>query len=220
MAVMEIYTDASMRTLDDGRVFGCSGALCANTGQAKYTINPDSTNNKSELLAVFLGVQLAHQIMMENPGVYESIDLYSDSQFSIFGLTRWMPGWLKTKDANGIIYGSNRRPVKNQELFAMILTYMVNNNLRIRFLHMAGHIRMTSLKRLGVANYVFNKSNGFCLRPDEVFKISYYNDIVDRTSRSKLYSINPSNFPTRLSGEESIKYEFPPNFRKFVVSTK
>lgn len=216
MMILEIYTDASMRTFEDGRTFGCSGALCATNGMAKYTINPDSTNNRSELLAVFLGVQLANEIIMSNPGVYDQIDIYSDSQFSIFGLTRWINSWIKTKDSNGIIYGSNNRPVKNQEIFAMILTYMVDNNLKVRFLHQAGHIRVTSLKRLGVANYVFKRSNGYSLRPDEVYKISYYNDIVDRTTRSKLYCINPNNFPKSSDGTSLAKYDFPMNYRKCI----
>ena len=212
---LEIYTDASIHTFDNGRMFGCSGALCSTTGNSKYTITPDTTNNKSELIAIYLGVQLAHEIMMANPGKYNRIELYSDSQFGIFGITRWINGWIRNTDANGVMYGSNNQPVKNQELFAMILSYLSTNKLHVNFYHMAGHVRYTSPKMLSKANETFKSSNGFYLRPEDIYKISYYNDIVDKTSRSKLAAVNPDAYPVIVHDDSQIKYRIPKDFRRY-----
>lgn len=215
--ILEIYTDASIKTFNNGRVFGCSGAICSTTGGSIYTINPDTTNNKSELLAIYNGLLLADGIKNSLTEDCE-IHIYSDSQFAVYGLTRWMYAWLKTRDTNGVIYGSNGMPVKNQSLFAMILSFMSTNNMRVYFHHTAGHVNYNSPKMLEKANTTYFKSNGYYLKPEDIYKVSYYNDIVDRTSRAKLDSINPNDFPVQEFNEGKLlaKYTIPNNFNKFI----
>lgn len=215
MDVLEIYTDASIRTFNNGRIFGCSGALCPTTNESRCIIVPDTTNNRSELLAIYLGVQLANEIINRNNNIYSQIFIYSDSQFSIFGLTRWINQWLKTIDKNGIMYGSNNKPVKNQELFAMILSYITVNNLNICFRHQAGHVRYTSVKMLAKANETFYKSNGYYLKPEDIYKISYYNDLVDKTTRSKLDGVNPNDYPISTIDQNNnlVRYIIPKDFK-------
>lgn len=215
--ILEIYTDASIRTYPNGRTFGCSGTLCATTGESRYIITPDTTNNKSELLAIYTGVVLADNTRRSMSEPCE-IHLYSDSQFGVFGLTKWIYGWLRNTDSNGIMYGSNKKPVKNQELFAMILSYLSMNKLKVNFHHIAGHVRYTSTKMLAKANETYKASNGVYLRPEDIYKVSYYNDIVDKTSRLKLDSINPNEFPI-LNDNNSIQmcsYVIPDDFRHFI----
>ena len=214
--VLEIYTDASMRTFPNGRTFGCSGAIAPHVNQSCYVINPDSTNNRSELVAVYLGVQMANHIKTQHPE-YDEIHLYSDSKFSIAGLTKWIYSWEKTMDTNGIMYGSNKEPVKNQDLFVMILSYLAINKLKIHFHHQAGHVRYTSIKMLKKANQTFYGSNGYYLTPEDIFKISYYNGIVDATSRAKLDSINPNEFMvTNTDNNNMARYVLPKNFRNYI----
>ena len=216
--VLEIYTDASIKAFDNGRTFGCSGALCATNGESIYNINPDTTNNRSELIAIYNGVVLADNIRKRINELCQ-VHLYSDSQFGVFGLTKWIYGWIKTMDDNGIMYGSNGQPVKNQELFAMILSYLSINKLKVNFHHMAGHVRYTSTKMLSKANDTFNKSNGYYLRPEDIYKISYYNDIVDKTSRAKLDNINPNEFPIVGNGCDYItmvNYKIPEDFKNYI----
>lgn len=216
--VLEIYTDASIKTFDNGRTFGCSGALCATNGESIYNINPDTTNNRSELIAIYNGVVLADNIRKRINEPCQ-VHLYSDSQFGVFGLTKWIYGWIKTMDDNGIMYGSNGQPVKNQELFAMILSYLSINKLKVNFHHMAGHVRYTSTKMLSKANDTFNKSNGYYLRPEDIYKISYYNDIVDKTSRAKLDNINLNEFPIVGNGYDYItmvNYKIPKDFKNYI----
>lgn len=218
--VLEICCDASMRKFNDTeRIFTCSGAICINTMEEQYVITPDSTNNRGELFAVYLGIKLAEKIMLEYPGRFSRINLYSDSKFSIYGLKTWMPNWLATQDANGIIYGSNREPVKNQELFMMIITYLVTHNMVINFHHQKGHVNTNSSKALANANRVFKDSNGFWLKPEDVFKISFYNDIVDKNSRKQLDYIDQSQYPIMQYSEDNVqmcRFQIPLNYRDFV----
>ncbi len=192
--ILEICTDASIRKFPNGRTFGCAGALCITTMEEEHLVSQDTTNNRSELLAVYLGLKLGKRIMDKNPE-YESMIIYSDSQFAIFGLTRWMPGWMKTMDENGIIYGSNGLPVKNQELFMCILSYITANKLKVTFRHVSGHVRYSSIKNLKVANDAYFKSNGIYLRPEDIFKLAYYNNLVDNSTREYLKTIDPDIYP-------------------------
>lgn len=213
---LEIFCDASIKRFNNGRVFGCSGALCSTTRDSRYIINPDSTNNKSELLAVFIGLQMARDIILYNNIINPEVYIYSDSQFTIFGLTRWINGWIRTIQ-NNIIYGSNKEPVKNQELFAMILRFLIENNMPVKFLHQKGHINYNKSSELIKANEVFKTSNGYYLSPEEIYKISYYNDIVDKTSRSKL-DVDPNNFIER-HGKQMVELIIPTykEYNKFVL---
>lgn len=83
---------------------------------------------------------------------------------------------------------------------------------------MAGHVRVTSHKMLSLANETFYKSNGYYLKPEDIYKISYYNDIVDTTSRNKLENINPNDYPilSPNNGVNMVNVVIPKNFRKYV----
>lgn len=217
--VLEICTDASIRTFNNGRTFGCAGALCITTMEEDYLISQDTTNNRSELLGIYLGLKLAKRIMDASPNTYNQIIIYSDSQFAIFGLTKWMDNWIKTVDSNGMIYGSNGKYVKNQELFMCILTYIQINKLKVLFRHCSGHVRYTSVKMLKEANDAYYRSNGVYLRPEDIYKISYYNDIVDNSTREKLQTINPDIYPMMdYSNNYQImaKYVIPHNYKDFI----
>ena len=216
--ILEICTDASIRTFPNGRVFGCAGALCITTLEQDYLVSQDTTNNRSELLGVYLGLKLGKRIMDNNPN-YTNLVIYSDSQFAVFGLTKWMSGWMKTKDHNGIIYGSNGKPVKNQELFMCILSYITSNRINVTFRHCSGHVRYTSIQMLKKANDVFYKSNGFYLRPEDIYKLAYYNDIVDNNTREYLNSINPDLYPVMdysNNYQAMTRYVVPDNYTNYI----
>lgn len=216
--ILEICTDASIHKFQNGRVFGCAGALCITTMEQDFLVSQDTTNNRSELLAVYLGLKLGKRIMDANPN-YKSIIIYSDSQFAVFGLTKWMSGWMKSMDANGIAYGTNGKPVKNQELFMCILSYITSNQLKVTFRHCAGHVRYTNTKNLKEANDVFYRSNGIYLRPEDIYKLAYYNDIVDTSTREYLQTINPDAYPVMdYSNNYQVmtKYVVPSNYTNFI----
>jgi ribonuclease HI len=217
---LEICTDASTKEFPNKRVFGCAGAVCINTGESRYIISQDTTNNRSELIAIYTGIKLAEDIILANPGVYTDIKLYSDSQFGIFGLTKWMDSWLSKRDDKGVMYGSNNKPVKNQELFKAIITYLTTHNLRVRMLHQSGHVNCKNSNALAEANKVFCASNGFLLDVEDIYKISKYNDIVDKESRRRLQDIDPDQYPIAdYSGNYTIMCNYViPNDYKYYVS--
>ena len=216
--VLEICTDASLKTfMPSNRVFTCSGAISINSTQEKYIVTADSTNNRGEILAIYLGVKLAKEESEKNH--YDAINIYSDSKFAIFGLREWMQGWLKTEDSKGIIYGSNKQPVKNQELFKMVITYCTLNNIKINFYAQRGHINPNSPKQLAKANKYFQQANGFLLKPEDIFKISFYNDIVDKNSRGILSSVDETHYPKRIINSDGInmcRYIIPKNFKDYI----
>jgi ribonuclease HI len=185
--ILEICTDASIRKFQNGRTFGCSGAIEMNSLETEYLISPDSTNNRSELLAVYLGCKLANRLVAKY-GInnIEDIILYSDSQFSIFGLTRWLDDWIKSSLLDGIMYSSTGKPVSHQELFKMILVYLKMNHLKIHMRHQLGHVNINSEEALAKANELFKTSNGYMLKPEDIYKISYYNNLIDKSTRDQL----------------------------------
>ena len=216
---LEIVTDASIRTFNDvKRTFGCAGALCINTGEQDYMISQDTTNNRSELIGVFLGVRMANNMVKMNPGVFDEVVIYSDSKLAVYGLTQWMDDWVAHMDSNGVLYGSNGKPVKNQELYISILTYLVDNNLAVKFRHCAGHMALTYVK-LEQANKVFEESNGYSLRPEDIYKVVYYNDVIDRSTRDKLKDVNPNRYPvlnTSNNYDVMSKFVFPMDYKQYV----
>ena len=217
MNVLEICTDASLKKFPDGRIFTCSGAVSINSSKEIYIITPDSTNNRGEILGVYLGVKLAYEESEKTK--YDAINIYSDSQFAVFGLRDWMDNWIKSQDLNGILYGSNKKPVKNQELFKMVITYCVLNRIKVNLYLQKGHVNPNSPKSLAKANDSFKRSNGFLLKPEQIFKISFYNDIVDKNSRDILDSIDESHYPRHIiksGGKNMCRYIIPENYKDFI----
>lgn len=219
--ILEVCTDASLKTYPDGRSFSCSGAVLINNPDERYIVTADSTNNRGELLAIYLGIKLAEEYKIRYPDIYgnSEIYLYSDSQFSVFGLRDWMIDWSKTMDSRGIIYGSNRTPVKNQELFMMIITYCVTHNLVIHLFNQKGHVNTNSAKTLAKANEQFHTANGFYLKPEDIFKISFYNDIVDKNSRNILDQVNEDDYEVQnhdMNDKIMCRYIIPQNFKDFI----
>lgn len=74
------------------------------------------TNNRAELLAISRAVNT----ILEKVGTEERVDIYSDSEYSIHCLTKWLPGWKAKgwKTATGT-------PVKNRDLIEDITTKLV-----------------------------------------------------------------------------------------------
>lgn len=219
--LIEVFTDASMRTFPNGRTFGCSGAISPQINSSIYSIIPDCTNNQAELTAIYLGCRMINDYRdkydKDNQNAYY---LYSDSQFSIKGLTEWLPGWVKSADSNGIYYGSNNKPVKNQNLFNMIAAFVISNNLSIRFRHQAGHINYRNYNMLQKANKKFYTSNGYFLSPDSIYRICYFNDLVDKNTRNKLQEVDDADFPIvklpNNGGVNMVRYVIPSNISDYM----
>lgn len=214
---LEICCDASITTYPNGRTFGCAGAVALGFDIERTIIVPDTTNNIAELMAMYTAVKLADELSVM--GDYD-ITIYSDSKFVVYGLKVWMDSWLRSMDRNGIMYNANNQPVKNQDLFAMIISYMTTNNLRLKIRHQKGHVKILSEGSMEVADRVFRKSNGYALDRDSLSRISHYNNKIDYDTRQILKTTNPDDYPIipRSDGLENVcKYVIPCNYKDYVL---
>ena len=214
---LEICCDASITTYPNGRTFGCAGAIAIGLNIERTIIVPDTTNNIAELMAMYTAVKLAEEMRaIDN---YD-ITIYADSKFVVYGLKVWMDSWLRSMDRNGIMYNSNNEPVKNQDLFAMIISYMVTNNLRLKIRHQKGHVKVLSEGSMGVAQRVFTRSNGYSLDHETLSRISYYNNKIDYDTKQVLKTTNPNDYPAiqQSDGLENVcRYVIPCNYKDYVL---
>lgn len=96
-----------------------------------YTINKP-TNNRTEIYALTRTLQILARMSRQNPHKKYNFSIYTDSQYTIDCLTKWMPNWKK----NGWM---NRKgqPVKNQKLLMNLYTAYMTGNYNIY--HVSGH---------------------------------------------------------------------------------
>ena len=215
MKKVEICCDASIKKYPNGRTFGCAGAIVVDMDNMSRTrIIPDSTNNASELYAMYLAVNLAKELLIMNSSY--DITIYADSKFVVYGMKVWMDKWLSTMDSNGVMYNYMNEPVKNQELFSMIINFMVNNNLRLKIRHQKGHVKILNSKSMSEANNVFYESNGYRLDYNTLSRISLYNNKIDKLTKNILTHTNPDDYA--IEDKESVfRYLIPYNYKEFVL---
>lgn len=154
-----------------------------------------ATNNLSEAMAILYGVMYG----LSQRHNFNRINLFSDSQWCIFSMTKWMHGWVHSVDENYTMY-TTTGPVKNQEVFEQIMTLVVRESFPIKLFHVKGHAKFMTEK----ARNTFIVSNS--IKPtmagaDGIFKsnevinwISECNDIVDNATRSWLTIGDPSSY--------------------------
>lgn len=182
--ILNIFCDASIMQKSNRQFSGCYGAIavCNDTIIEKsYCICTNTTNNDSELKAIRLGLRLA----LKYRNQYRVINLFSDSQISIFGIRDRIFNW---KLANGKIIGNDNNYIKNQFLFIELMNVIVDNNLFINIYHQKGHVNLNNLVHLREAAHVFQCSNFIrdIVSYDFIRYISIYNNYVDNESRSIL----------------------------------
>lgn len=182
MRELNIFTDASIITTIFGETIGCAGAICMeNNNLCKFQVLRDSTNNISEITAVKLAIELA----LENRAKFDIVNIWADSQWSIFGLTKWIRSWMNNS-YNGILYNSSGNRVKNQQIFLSIIKLISENNLRVNFYHIKGHVSVNDIKSINHAISVFNKSNGCSISREKIFIAVNMNNMIDTQTRNIL----------------------------------
>ena len=121
---IEVYTDGSCRVQDPEKPGAASTIVILNDiiiYEKAKSFN-HTTNNQMELLAPVLAL-----IEIERLGfLNEDITIYSDSQYFINGITKWIDGWIE-KDFEG---------VKNEELWRILEAYRREN---IKYKWVKGH---------------------------------------------------------------------------------
>lgn len=210
MRQLNIFTDASIITTVYGETIGCAGAICLeNNNMCKFEVLRDCTNNISEITAVKLAIYLA----LEHRDLFDEVNIWADSQWSIYGLTKWNRSWTNNT-INGIMYNSSKEEVKNQEIFLIIMKLIIDNNLKVNFYHIKGHVDPSNSKSVNNAITVFNRSNNASINRKDILFAVDMNNRVDNHTRNilKKYKNEPIVFRERgiinplLSNEDLIRY--------------
>lgn len=194
IGTLNIFTDASVKQKIDKSYISCYGAICVITkenGETEiieqaYEIADNTTNNRGELCGIYLSVLLA--IKYRNN--FDRINIISDSQFSVFSLTKWIYKWTNNIKDNSYL-SSNGTEVANQDMIKLIINTILLNRLPINIYHQKGHANTN--KMFNKARSVFQNSNGILLDEFEVKTICHYNDLVDIYTGYKLNEI-PVNY--------------------------
>lgn len=190
IGTLNIFTDASVKQKRDKGYISCYGAICVVTREngeteiieQSYEIIDNATNNKGELCGIYLSVLLA--IKYRNN--FNKINIISDSQFSVFSLTKWIYKWVNNIQDNRYISSSNA-DVANQDMIKLIINTILLNNLHVNIYHQKGHANTN--KMFNRARTVFQNSNGILLDDFETRAICHYNDLVDIYTGYKLNEI-------------------------------
>ena len=141
---IRIYTDGACRgngTVDNP-IAGLGIVLLIPDKQPifhceRLTFNPN-TNNKAEIYAVIRSFKLlADYYDWNNKNEFkDNITIYSDSAYTINGITKWIDGWRANDWKN-----SKKEPVKNQDLWQELDRTIKDfeNTFNIYFEKVEGH---------------------------------------------------------------------------------
>lgn len=214
---LNIFTDASVGKYDNnsteslaGCVVECNGEL---THQNFIRIR-DSTNNEGEIYAIYMGLSCAVVAKESNRFNKHTINLFSDSKISVFGLREWYNGWIRNSMNSDKLLNSSNEAVKNQDLFIKCINMIVRYELHINIYHVRGHINPLNHSDMSTFIRSFMKENKIFddICENLVHKIAYYNNMVDKETRIRLMN-DPHNeiynTPTITISQKSSEYVNP-----------
>lgn len=139
--ILYIYTDGSCP--GNGKK-GCRGGIGVHFSNSQHTdisdcCHDNPTNQKMELLAI----QRALEIVLPYQKEYKTIQLFTDSQYSIDCVTKYISNWLKNNWKN-----SKHETVKNKEIIQSIYELKTKfNNLFLN--HINSHTGKQDKHSLG-----------------------------------------------------------------------
>lgn len=215
---INVFSDASIKQVGivDGkrRYHSCYGAVVVYGDQkmdAIYKVCSNSTNNDGEIKGIRSAVSLA----LRYRNYCNIINVFSDSQVSIFGIRDRIFQW---ENINDTICGYNQNPIANQSIYLEILDMITRSDIHINFWHQKGHVNSSNKESLNNAAHVFKSSNGIREEVDTnlIKYLARWNNEVDRTSRKVLHETDfsrdymdalrfvPHNFYERLEKFESL----------------
>ena len=184
---LNLFCDASISK--GARIDGCSGSVpvvYSEESDEGVQLKPqvavirNCTNNIAELMAINLGVNFA----LKNQELYTRINLFSDSQISIFGLRDWIWAWARSLRTYNRMISSAGTDVANQEIIMTIVNKINSIKTPFYLYHQKGH----AVGKCANARKVFTASNNILLAPNDVVAITKYNDFIDRYTRDLLLS--------------------------------
>ena len=188
--IYDIYTDAA---IDLQKKVGCAGALVVDrrTNQIKneiFALRYNATNNLCEIIAIWLGIYQAIGLLNTEQEPFH-VNLFSDSQISLFGMREWIPGWIRNRKGEAMI--SSTGVVANQEWFRDGFHAILGSGLKIKLFHQKGHVDINSPKSLYVAEKTFRTSNVNTMHMIGVSPqtICGYNNMIDEDTRNIVHAV-------------------------------
>lgn len=174
---VNIFTDASLKSIH-GRVSVCPGYslyIGDILVEQDFTILRDATVNQGELHAITMGIMAANRYRQ-----FEHINLFSDSQTSIYAIRDRIFKWIQNTN-NGNLIGTTGS-ISNQDYIMTIIYYILETTLRINLFHVKGHIKEHDYYELQRAKSVFLRSNLVNDNIDDEFirQVCIGNNQIDR----------------------------------------
>lgn len=179
---LNIFCDASIKKLSPEETISCPGAIAVITDEngfqsiieEKFDCLRFSTNNRGELTAILLALQLANKYKND----FYTINIFSDSKISVCGLRDWIFGWVRKVDKDGYMISSSGERVMNQDIIIHIISYVVTNNIKFNLYHCKGHVNESGGPIHAVK--VFNTSNRLEVTNMNMVKLmAQFNDKID-----------------------------------------
>lgn len=123
MEKVKIYTDGACKGNPGPGGYGCiivrKGKTLELKGGAKET-----TNNIMEMTAAIVALQQLEQS--------SEVELTTDSQYLVKGMTEWITGWARKNWVN-----ASKQPVKNKDLWQELLR--LSEHHKIKWIWVRGH---------------------------------------------------------------------------------
>lgn len=155
-----IYTDGACSGNPGPGGFAGIIAL-ENTAHEVGGFEPQTTNNRMELLATITSLQyVASKLSVQHQQT--KINLFTDSVYVIKGITQWIFGWKKKGWKNAA-----SEPVTNQDLWheldQVVLTLQQKFNLKIDWQYVRGHKGISGNERCDEIAVAFSKNESVYL---------------------------------------------------------
>lgn len=192
---LNVFCDASVTKVED-KYTSCPGYAIVNKGKiikSDYKVIYNTTNNYGEIYAIRMGVKAVYD-MGYKLGTVSRINLFSDSQISIFGLREWIFTWYQNLNNNMQMVSSDKRlEIANQEVYNSIVNLIAYEGIPIHLYHQLGHKNFKNNTHLTKVINSFNSVNKIRISIDEARFICYYNEYVDRFTRDNLHNVTKSD---------------------------
>jgi ribonuclease HI len=144
---LNVYCDGS--TLGNGKRNACGGiGIYFGPNDPKNVSEPFTktvpTNQKTELYALIQTLTILEQIMRNHEDIEYIFHIYSDSEYTINCMEKWVPNWM----ANDWVKW-DKKPVKNVDLLKKLSSLYYPNRKHYKLHHVMSHTGDQSQHSLG-----------------------------------------------------------------------
>ena len=196
--ILNLFSDASMKHV--GQYFSSCYGSVAVTGDTVIEDYIRLQSNTTVPAAELRGIRCSLILALKYKDYFRSINLFSDSQLSIYTLRDYVYNWKYDPSINNYrTRTNNQSPVVNIGLIleCFDLLQELRKEKIVNIFHQSGHVA-SSMDSIISAAKTFKKSN--CVKGDVdldlIRYISIYNNYVDNKTRSML---SMSEFNTYLN---------------------